>query len=354
MRAETLAIHAGYGAGRDDEIRRRADLSDIFIHLRQCRSRPALFNLETPGYRYSRIANPTVDVSEKRLAALEGGAAAIALASGQAALHYALSNLADCGGNIVSRSAALWHDQTLFTHILSKQGITARFAASDSAADIEKLIDGETRAVFCESIGNPAGNICDIAALAAVAHRHGVPLVVDNTVATPILLRPDRAWCRHRRAFADEIPRRARHHHGRRHHRQRALSLEGERRALPHVQRARPFLSRHGLCRPLRTECLYRRCRSVYQRNTGAILPAFSAFMLIQGIENRGAAHGTPCRQRTEGGAIPQQRPARCLVNHAGRRQSLFCAWHSGISTARTIAVHLRRRGRARSRKTLL
>src|SRR5207247_6771785 len=121
---------------------------------------------------------------------LEGGVGALAVASGQAALHYALANLADCGGNIVSVPQLYGTTHTLFSHILTKQGIAPRFAAGDSPSDIECLIDEDTRAVFCESLGNPAGNICDIEALAAVAHGNDVPLVVDNTVATPVLLRP--------------------------------------------------------------------------------------------------------------------------------------------------------------------
>ena len=120
----------------------------------------------------------------------KAGSPALGVASGQAALNYAIQNLADFGGNIVSTPQLYGTTHTLFNHVLRRQGIDVRFAASDQAADIEALIDEGTRGVFCESVGNPAGNICDLAALADAAHRHGVPLVVDNTVATPILLRP--------------------------------------------------------------------------------------------------------------------------------------------------------------------
>jgi O-acetylhomoserine (thiol)-lyase len=190
MRTETIAVHAGY----DPEPTTRAVAVPIYQTVAytfdSADHGAALFNLEADGFRYSRIANPTVDVLEQRIAKLEGGVGALAVASGQAALHYAIANVADCGGNIVSVPQLYGTTHTLFSHILTKQGIHPRFAESDHPDAIERLIDRETRAVFCESIGNPAGNICDVEALAQVAHRNGVPLIVDNTVATPILLKP--------------------------------------------------------------------------------------------------------------------------------------------------------------------
>src|SRR5207245_1155313 len=150
----------------------------------------ALFNLEAEGYRYSRISNPTTAVLERRVAALEGGVEALCVSTGQAALNYAVLNVSELGCNIVSVPQLYGTTYTLFGHVLPSQGITVRFAESDQPAAIEALIDDGTRAVFCESVGNPAGNICDLEALARVAHQHGVPLIVDNTVATPILLKP--------------------------------------------------------------------------------------------------------------------------------------------------------------------
>src|SRR5204863_7448104 len=150
----------------------------------------ALFNLEADGFRYSRISNPTNEVLERRVAELEGGVEALSVSSGQAALNYAALNVTALGSNIVSVPQLYGTTHTLFSHMLPSQGVSVRFAESDRPDAIERLIDDKTKAVFCESVGNPAGNICDLAALAAVAHRHGVPLIVDNTVATPILLRP--------------------------------------------------------------------------------------------------------------------------------------------------------------------
>jgi O-acetylhomoserine (thiol)-lyase len=284
MRAETLAIHAGYEPEKTTKAVAVPIYQTVAYTFDSADHGAALFNLETEGYRYSRIANPTVDVLERRLAALEGGVAALAVASGQAALHYALSNVADCGGNIVSVPQLYGTTHTLFTHILSKQGIHPRFAEGDSAADIEKLIDNETRAVFCESVGNPAGNICDIEALAEVAHRHGIPLIVDNTVATPILLRPIDFG-------ADIVVHSLTKFLGGHGTTMGGAIIDSGRFAWKGNQRFpqfnEPDPSYHGMVYAERfgPRAYIERCRSVYQRNTGAILPAMSAFQLMQGIE---------------------------------------------------------------------
>src|ERR1043166_7966047 len=190
MRRETLAIHSGY----DVEPTTKAVAVPIYqtaaYEFDSAEHAAALFNLEAEGFRYSRISNPTVAVLERRVATLEGGGEALAVSSGQAALHYAVANVVELGSNIVSVPQLYGTTYTLFAHIFAGQGVNVRFAESDTPDAIEKLIDDKTRAVFCESVGNPAGNICDIEALAEVAHRHGVPPIVDNTVATPILLRP--------------------------------------------------------------------------------------------------------------------------------------------------------------------
>ncbi len=190
MRSETISIHGGFGCDPATKAVAPPIYQNVAYEFESADHGAALFNLEAEGFRYSRISNPTTDILERRVAELEGGVAALSAASGQAALHYAVVTLADRGGNIVTAPQLYGTTHTLFAHVLRRQGVETRFAASDRAEAIEPLIDDDTRAVFCESIGNPAGNICDIEALAKVAHRHGVPLVVDNTVATPILLRP--------------------------------------------------------------------------------------------------------------------------------------------------------------------
>src|SRR5262245_53092563 len=190
MRSETIAIHSGYEVEPTTKAVAVPIYQTVAYAFDSADHGAALFNLETEGFRYSRIANPTNAVLERRVAALEGGIDALSVSSGQAALNYAVLNVTELGCNIVSVPQLYGTTHTLFAHLLPSQGVTVRFAESDQPGAIEKLIDGKTKAVFCESVGNPAGNICDIAALADVAHQHGVPLIVDNTVATPILLKP--------------------------------------------------------------------------------------------------------------------------------------------------------------------
>src|SRR6476620_4760837 len=170
MRSETIAIHTGY----DVEPTTRAVAVPIYQTVAyafdSAEHAAALFNLEGEGYRYSRISNPTTDVLERRVAALEGGVEALSVSSGQAALNYAMLNLTSLGSNIVSVPQLYGTTHTLFSHILPSQGVTVRFAQSDRPDAIEQLIDGDTKAVFCESVGNPAGNVCDIEGLADLAH----------------------------------------------------------------------------------------------------------------------------------------------------------------------------------------
>src|ERR1700748_3241316 len=190
MRNETIAIHAGYEPDPTTKSVAVPIYQTVASAFDRADHGAALFNLEAEGFRYSRIANPTTAVLEKRVSELEGGVGALAVATGQAALHFAFVNVADTGGNIVSVPQLYGTTHTLLAHVLPRQGITTRFADSDKADAIEKLIDDDTKAVLAETIASPAGNGCDIEALAKVAHRHGIPLVVDNTVATPILLKP--------------------------------------------------------------------------------------------------------------------------------------------------------------------
>ncbi|HMK70932.1 MAG TPA: aminotransferase class I/II-fold pyridoxal phosphate-dependent enzyme, partial [Xanthobacteraceae bacterium] len=190
MKCDTVAVHGGYETEPTTKAVAVPIYQTVAYEFDSADHGAALFNLEVPGYRYSRISNPTTAVLERRVAALEGGLEALCVSSGQAALNYAVLNLAELGSNIVSIPQLYGTTYTLFAHVLPSQGIDVRFAESDRPQAIETLIDDKTRAIFCESVGNPAGNICDIEALAAVAARHGIPLIVDNTVATPILLRP--------------------------------------------------------------------------------------------------------------------------------------------------------------------
>jgi O-acetylhomoserine (thiol)-lyase len=285
MRNETIAIHAGY----EPEATTHAVAVPIYqtaaYAFDSADHGAALFNLEAEGYRYSRIANPTTAVLEKRISELEGGVGALAVATGQAALHFAFVNVADHGGNIVSVPQLYGTTHTLLSHILPRQGITGRFAESDKPEALARLIDENTRAVFAETIGNPAGNVCDIEALAKIARAHGVPLIVDNTVATPILLRPfDYGADISVHSLTKFLG-----GHG--------TTLGGaivDSGRFPWAQHAARFpafntpdASYHGLVYAERfgKTAFIERARSIYQRTMGSVLSPFNAFLLLQGIE---------------------------------------------------------------------
>lgn len=284
MKSETIAVHGGY----DGDPTTRAVAVPIYqtvaYEFDSAEHGAALFNLEIDGYRYTRISNPTTAILERRVAALEGGLEALCVASGQAAINYSVINITELGSNIVSVPNLYGTTHTLFTHILPKQGIAVRFAETDHSAAIERLIDENTRAVFCESVGNPAGNICDIEALATVAHRHGVPLIVDNTVATPILLRPFDYG-------ADIVVHSLTKFMGGHGTTLGGIIVDSGR--FPWKQNRRfamlnePEPSYHGLVYTERygAAAYIARCRSVCQRTTGSVLAPLSAFLLLQGIE---------------------------------------------------------------------
>lgn len=190
MKDATIGIHAGYETDPTTKSVAVPIYQTVAFEFDDAQHGADLFDLAVPGNIYTRIMNPTNDVLEKRVAAMEGGIAGLAVSAGSAAIHYAILTIADKGSNIVTVPMLYGGTYTLFKHMFPSLGIDCRMAADDSAAAIEALIDENTRAVFCESIGNPAGNIVDLEALATVAHKHGVPLIVDNTVASPCLIKP--------------------------------------------------------------------------------------------------------------------------------------------------------------------
>jgi len=285
MRRETIAIHGGYDVDPTTKAVAVPIYQTVAYAFDSADHGAALFNLEVEGFRYSRIANPTTAVLERRVAALEGGLEALCVSTGQAALNYAALNVTELGSNIVSVPQLYGTTHTLFAYVLPSQGVTVRFAASDRPDAIEKLIDDNTRAVFCESVGNPAGNICDLEALARVAHTHGVPLIVDNTVPTPVLLRPIEYG-------ADIVVHSLTKFMG-----GHGTTLGGiivDSGTFPwkeHARRfpmfTRPDPSYHDLVYVdhFKEAAYIARCRSVYQRTTGAVLSPLSAFLLLQGIE---------------------------------------------------------------------
>ena len=285
MRPETIAIHGGFEADPATKAVAVPIYQTASYAFDSAAHGAALFDLEAEGYRYTRIHNPTTAVLEKRMAELEGGTAALAVASGQAALYYAFATVADVGGNIVSPPQLYGATHTLLTSILPRQGIEGRLARSDQPDDIARLIDENTRAVFCESVGNPAGNICDLEAVAKAAHAAGAPLIVDNTVATPILLRPIDYG-------ADVVVHSLTKYLGGHGSTLGGVIVDAGR--FPWSQHAarfplfnEPDPSYHGLVYAERFPDgpFVARCRSVYQRTTGAVLAPISAFLLLQGVE---------------------------------------------------------------------
>ncbi|HEV2703098.1 MAG TPA: aminotransferase class V-fold PLP-dependent enzyme [Steroidobacteraceae bacterium] len=285
MKPETIALHGGFDCDPTTKAVAVPIYQTVAYSFDSAEHGAALFNLETPGYRYSRIANPTTDVLESRVAQLEGAAGALCVSSGQAALYYAILTITEMGRNIVSVPQLYGTTHTLFGHVLPQFGITGKFAKSDKPADLAALIDENTRAVFCETVGNPAGNVCDLEAMAEVAHRAGVPLIVDNTVPTPILLRPI--------DFGADIVL---------HSLTKFLGGHGttlggilvdsgkfpwDRHAARFPMLTTPDHSYHGLVytQHYGATAYIGRARSVFQRTMGAVLSPLSAFLLMQGIE---------------------------------------------------------------------
>jgi len=285
MKRETIAIHGGFDCDPTTKAVAVPIYQTAAYSFDSAEHGAALFNLEVEGYRYTRIGNPTTAVLEQRVNELEGGVGALCVSSGQTALYYAALNATDMGRNIVSVPQLYGTTYTLFAHILPKLGVKVRFAASDRAADIEALIDEDTRAIFCETVGNPAGNVCDLEALATVAHRHGMPLIVDNTVATPMLVRPADYG-------ADVIVHSLTKFMGGHGTTLGGIIVDCGRfswndHAARYPNFTTPDESYHGL---VYTEhygaaAFIGRCRSVYQRTMGAVLAPLSAFLLLQGIE---------------------------------------------------------------------
>jgi O-acetylhomoserine (thiol)-lyase len=285
MRRETIAIHGGYEVEPTTKAVAVPIYQTVAYAFDSADHGAALFNLEVEGFRYSRISNPTTEVLERRVTALEGGRGALCTSSGQAALNYAALNLAELGSNLVSAPQLYGTTYTLFAHVLPSQGVQVRFAASDSADDIAKLIDDKTRGVYCESVGNPAGNICDIEALAGVAHDHGIPLVVDNTVPTPILLRPIEYG-------ADIVVHSLTKFLGGHGTTLGGIIIDSGRFPWNEYAERFPLFSQpdpsyHGMVYVdhFKEAAYIGRCRAVYQRNTGAVLSPLSAFLLLQGVE---------------------------------------------------------------------
>ena len=315
---ETLAVHAGYSPDPTTRAVAVPIYQTVAYAFDSAQHAADLFDLKVPGNIYTRIMNPTTDVLEQRVAALEGGIAALALASGQAAITYAIQTIAEAGDNIVSSSALYGGTYNLFAHTLPQFGIETRFADYRDPQAFAGLIDARTKAVFVESVGNPLGNITDIEALAAVAHAHGVPLIVDNTVPSPYLLRPIdfgadivvHSLTKYLGGHGNSIG--------------GAIVDSGRFPWAEHPDRFprlnTPDVSYHGV---VYTEALgpaayIGRARVVPLRNTGAALSPFNAFLILQGIETLALRMDRINQNALAVATYLQGHPKVAWVNYAG------------------------------------
>ncbi len=324
MKLETLALHAGY----DSEPTTRAATAPIYqttsYTFDDTQHGADLFDLKVAGNIYTRIMNPTTAVLEQRLTEMEGGIGALCVASGMAAITYSIQCIADVGCNIVSTSQLYGGTYNLFAHTFPRQGIEVRFASHDDYAGFEALIDENTRAVFCESIGNPAGNVVDIVRLAEIAHRHGVPLIVDNTVPTPFLCKPFELGADivihaltkyiggHGTSIGGAIIDSGK------------FDWVGNAKRFPMLNEPDP--SYHGV---VYTEALgpaayIGRCRVVPLRNTGAALSPMNAFLVMQGLETLGLRMERHCENAQRVAEYLQQHPQVEWVSYAGLPDSPY------------------------------
>ncbi|WZB60954.1 O-acetylhomoserine aminocarboxypropyltransferase/cysteine synthase family protein [Achromobacter xylosoxidans] len=317
-RLETVAVHGGY---RPDPTTRAVAVpiyQTVAYAFDDTQHGADLFDLKVAGNIYTRIMNPTTDVLEQRVAALEGGIAALALASGQAAVTYAILTIAEAGDNIVSSSTLYGGTYNLFAHTLPQYGITTRFADPRDIGSFEKQINERTKAIFAESVGNPLGNITDIAALAELAHRHGLPLIVDNTVPSPYLLRP----IEHGADIVVQSLTKYLGGHG--------TSLGGaiiDSGKFPWAEhKARfkrlnePDISYHGV---VYTEAFgptayIDRARVVPLRNTGAAISPFNSFQILQGIETLALRVDRIVENAVKVAGFLREHPKVEWVNYAG------------------------------------
>ncbi|MCR9772554.1 O-acetylhomoserine aminocarboxypropyltransferase/cysteine synthase family protein [Vibrio harveyi] len=285
MKDETLSIHFGYETDPTTKSVATPIYQTVAYEFDNAQHGADLFNLEVPGNIYTRIMNPTNEVLEKRMAALEGGIAGLVVSAGSAAINYAILTLAQAGDNIVSTPQLYGGTYTLFAHMLPSQGIEVRFAKDDKPESLAELIDENTKAVYCESIGNPAGNIIDLERVAELAHAQGVPVIVDNTVATPVLCKPIEFG-------ADIVVHSLTKYVG-----GHGTTLGGiiiDSGKFPWAQHKdrfpvfnQPEPSYHGVVytEAFGEAAFIGRARTVPLRNTGSALSPMNAFMLMQGLE---------------------------------------------------------------------
>jgi O-acetylhomoserine (thiol)-lyase len=318
MKLETIAVHGGQKPDPTTKAVAVPIYQTVAYAFDDTQHGADLFDLKVAGNIYTRIMNPTTAVLEQRLAELEGGIAALAVASGMAAISYAIQTITESGDNIVSASTLYGGTYNLFAHTFPQLGIETRFADYRQPNAFEPLIDARTKAIYCESIGNPLGNITDIAALAAIAHRHGIPLIVDNTVPSPALCRPFEhgadivvhSLTKYCGGHGNSIG--------------GAIVDSGKFPWAQHKARFKrlnePDVSYHGV---VYTEALgpaayIGRARVVPLRNMGAALSPMNAFLILQGIETLALRMDRICDNTLKIAAYLKKHPKVGWVNYAG------------------------------------
>ncbi len=318
MRFDTLAIHAGYSPDPTTRAVAVPIYQTTSYAFDDTQHGADLFDLKVAGNIYTRIMNPTSDVLEQRVAALEGGIGALALASGQAAITYAILTIAEAGDNIVATSALYGGTYNLFAHTLPQYGIEVRFVDASDPQSAAAKIDARTKAVFCESIGNPLGNVVDFAAFAQVAHEAGVPLIVDNTVPSPYLTRPFEHG-------ADIVVHSLTKYMGGHGTTLGGILVDSGRFPwAEHKARFRrlnePEVSYHGV---VYTEALgpaayIGRARTVPLRNMGAAISPFNSFLILQGLETLALRMDRHCDNALAVARHLRGHPKVEWVNYAG------------------------------------
>lgn len=339
MKLESLALHHGY----ESEATTKAAAVPIYqttsYTFDDTQHGADLFDLKVAGNIYTRIMNPTTAVLEQRLAEMEGGIGALAVASGMSAITYAIQTIAEAGDNIVSISQLYGGTYNLFRHTFPRQGIDVRMAKHDDFDAIENLIDGKTKAVFCESIGNPAGNVVDIQRLADIAHKHGVPVIVDNTVATPYL-------CRAFDYGADIIVHSLTKYIG-----GHGTSIGGviidsgkfdwaaNKERFPILNEPDP--SYHGVVytEALGPAAFIGRARVVPLRNTGAAISPMNAFQILQGLETLGLRIERHCENAEKVAAWLEKHPKVDWVNYATLDSSPYKATAEKITKGKASGI---------------
>ncbi len=318
MKDDTIAIHHGYDTDPTTKAVATPIYQTVAYEFDNAQHGADLFNLAVPGNIYTRIMNPTNDVLEKRVAELEKGIAALVVSAGSAAINYAVQTLASAGSNIVTVPQLYGGTYTLFRHMFPSQGIEVRFAKDDKPESLAELIDEKTAAVYCESIGNPAGNIIDIEAMANMAHARGVPLIVDNTVATPILCKPIEFG-------ADIVVHSLTKYMGGHGNSLGGVIVDsGKFPWADHAERypmlTQPEPAYHGVVYTdaMGPAAYIARARTVPLRNTGSALSPMNAFLLLQGIETLALRMERHCDNAVKVAQFLSQHPQVEWVSYGG------------------------------------